>query len=67
MEAYAEYLVVAKEAASLAGEILQEAWDKPRSVKHKGTVDLVRDTPRLCINIINIYRFPACKDCCGRS
>lgn len=39
---YSEYLDVAKQAATLAGEILLEAWDKPRTVKHKGTVDLVR-------------------------
>lgn len=41
---YSDFLDVAKEAASLAGEILLEAWDKPRTVKHKGTVDLVRRT-----------------------
>lgn len=42
---YTDYLDVAKEAANLAGSILLEAWDKPRLVKHKGTVDLVR---RIC-------------------
>lgn len=41
MEPYTEYLDVAKEAANLAGTVLLEAWDKPRTVKHKGTVDLV--------------------------
>jgi hypothetical protein len=44
MQSFSEFLDVAKEAANQAGEILLEAWDKPRTVQHKGSVDLVRTT-----------------------
>jgi hypothetical protein len=44
MAEYTGFLDVAKEAANQAGEILLEAWDKPRTVIHKGSVDLVRTT-----------------------
>lgn len=38
---YKEYLDAALEAANLAGSVVLEAWDKPRTVVHKGDVDLV--------------------------
>jgi hypothetical protein len=39
---YGQYTEVALAAAKTAGAIILEAWDKPRSVMHKGKVDLVR-------------------------
>lgn len=37
-----QYLDVAVDAATSAGKIILEAWDKPRKVQHKGAADLVR-------------------------
>lgn len=36
------YLDVAVDAAKSAGDVILDAWDKPRNVQHKGTADLVR-------------------------
>lgn len=36
-----EYLDLAVKAARQAGNIILEAWDKPRKVEHKKAVDLV--------------------------
>jgi hypothetical protein len=38
----AQYLRVAEQAARTAGQYIRQAWSRPRMVKHKGTVDLVR-------------------------
>ncbi len=32
------------EAVSRAGEIILQAWDRPRNIRHKGRIDLVTDT-----------------------
>lgn len=36
-----KYLDVALDAAKAAGQVILDAWDKPRNVQHKGTADLV--------------------------
>ena len=39
---YNDFKDCAVSAAKDAGAVIMEAWHKPRSVKHKGAVDLVR-------------------------
>eukprot|EP00892_Ulva_mutabilis_P009945 jgi/Ulvmu1/7322/UM035_0111.1 len=46
------YLDVAKEAAASAGEVIVDAWDRPRNVQHKGTADLVTETDKECELVI---------------
>ncbi|KAL6772288.1 hypothetical protein ACKKBG_A29640 [Auxenochlorella protothecoides x Auxenochlorella symbiontica] len=43
-----ECMRVALEAATAAGSIIREAWDKPRQVHLKTSVDLVTETDKQC-------------------
>ena len=49
---YQCYLDVAIEAAKAAGQVISQAWDKPRKVEHKGTVDLVTETDKQCESLV---------------
>jgi myo-inositol-1(or 4)-monophosphatase len=42
----AKFLNVAWQAASTAGEILRASWHQPRSIEHKGPIDLVTSIDR---------------------
>lgn len=47
-----QYLSVATSAAQKAGQIIRNAFSRPKQVEHKGTVDLVTDTDRQCEQLI---------------
>ena len=42
------FLSVAWEAASLAGTLIQQHWQKPKNIDHKGAIDLVTSVDREC-------------------
>lgn len=54
-------LEVAWKGASAAGQIIQESWQKPKSIEYKGAIDLVtsvdRESERLIVATIQHY-FP---------
>jgi myo-inositol-1(or 4)-monophosphatase len=58
---FAEFLDVAWEAASTAGEILRRNWPQPRSIDYKGPIDLVtsvdRDAERSIVDVLQ-RQFP---------
>lgn len=45
-------LETAMKAGKEAGQVIKEAWDKPRSIEHKGAIDLVTETDKECENLI---------------
>lgn len=46
------YLNVARDAATRAGSIILEAWNKSKKVEHKGAVDLVTETDKECESVV---------------
>src|SRR4026209_863408 len=52
---------VAGQGASAAGQLIQESWQKPKSIEYKGAIDLVtsvdRESERIIIAAIQHY-FP---------
>ncbi len=44
MKVKQELIKEALQAVQGAGELILEAWDKPRNIRHKGRIDLVTDT-----------------------
>lgn len=43
---------VAVEAARAAGEVIQQAFNKPKAVEHKGSVDLVTETDKASEHLV---------------
>jgi len=56
-----QLLEVAWQGASAAGQLIQESWQKPKSIEYKGAIDLVtsvdRESERIIIAAIQHY-FP---------
>ena len=50
--AYGEFLSVAVDAAHAAGLVIRAAWQAPKTVEHKGDVDLVTETDKQCEQLI---------------
>ena len=45
---FANFLSVAWEAATVAGTLMREHWQKPKSIDYKGAIDLVTSVDREC-------------------
>ena len=45
---FANFLSVAWEAATVAGALMREHWQKPKSIDYKGAIDLVTSVDREC-------------------
>jgi myo-inositol-1(or 4)-monophosphatase len=45
---FANFLSVAWEAATVAGTLIRQHWQKPKSIDYKGAIDLVTSVDREC-------------------
>eukprot|EP00798_Chlamydomonas_sp_ICE-L_P012607 gene12607-15833_t len=52
MADYSQYMKVATEAAKAAAEVIKAGFSAPKSVEHKGAVDLVTETDKMAESLV---------------